>query len=345
MLERHNYQGQSRTCRIPETQSSPGVHWTHTTASVAKGSKSEHPPLKPESGREHKLKKRTEKVRGGGRSQGCAKGKERLCPGRGREAKRTCGARDTGDSAAAERGKQSAGIRGRESQETPGEGTRGRGGLAQRQERREGPARRAGKGLPGRGCPSGPGWHSPTPYFSRLVGIQRAMPGGGRELPPPRAARLRLSAAARPQPPPPPRRAAWGRAPRAAPPCYENFPAAAQLSCLPRRAEPSLSGGEGGRGREEGREGGREAALSAPAGITCSRAAPPRGTDPGSRRGCCEVLMGHGGERETDANGEGGRLRVTAPVIATEYTEVGARRDFPAVGINTDYYFFKKVIR
>lgn len=185
MLERHNYQGQSRTCRIPETQSSPGVHWTHTTASVAKGSKSEHPPLKPESGREHKLKKRTEKVRGGGRSQGCAKGKERLCPGRGREAKRTCGARDTGDSAAAERGKQSAGIRGRESQETPGEGMRGRGGLAQRQERREGPARRAGKGLPGRGCPSGPGWHSPTPYFSRLVGIQRAMPGGGRELPPP----------------------------------------------------------------------------------------------------------------------------------------------------------------
>lgn len=210
-------------------------------------------------------------------------------------------------------------------------------------ERRAGTA--SGEGAPGAGVSERPGLALTDPVLLPLGGDPAGHAGWRPGASPPRAARLRLSAAARPQPPPPPRRAAWGRAPRAAPPCYENFPAAAQLSCLPRRAEPSLSGGEGGRGREEGREGGREAALSAPAGITCSRAAPPRGTDPGSRRGCCEVLMGHGGERETDANGEGGRLRVTAPVIATEYTEVGARRDFPAVGINTDYYFFKKVIR
>jgi len=37
-----------------------GVNGTHTTASVPKGSKSEHALLKPESGGEHELKKRQE---------------------------------------------------------------------------------------------------------------------------------------------------------------------------------------------------------------------------------------------------------------------------------------------
>lgn len=97
----------------------------------------------------------------------------------------------------------------------------------------------------------GPGWHSPTPYFSRLVGIQRAMPAAASPT-------ARLRAAVRP----PPLRAASARA---APPCYGTSRQPLSTLQPPRCAERSRAERLGG-GEKRG-----EADR-----IGCARPAPPR---------------------------------------------------------------------
>lgn len=122
-----------------------------------------------------------------------------------------------------------------------GRGSKERG-AGKRGEQEKGGSREKGKGgaeEPGRG--SSWGWHSPTPYFSRLVGIQRAIPAA---LPPARSLCHRLPA-------------------RAAPPCGTT--ARSRPSAGRRRAARS-----GAEGREQGR-GRPGTARLRPLGLTCGR--------------------------------------------------------------------------